>query len=157
MEARKFPAVRKEYWDLQFPLDSKLSFDEAQEELRGRLNESIRLRMVADVPLGAFLSGGVDSSAVVALMAMQSQDPIKTCSIGFSDPNFDESHYADLVAPRYHTDHFSRNVESDDFSLVEKLSQLYDEPFADSSAIPTYRVFGVGQKSCDSGAVRRRR
>ncbi len=132
--------IQREYWDLQFPLDSSLSFEESQEELRGRLKESVRLRMIADVPLGAFLSGGVDSSAVVALMAQQSSEPVKTCCIGFSDSNFDESSYARAVAQQYGTEHFERIVDSDDFSLVERLTRLYDEPFADSSAIPTYRV-----------------
>src|SRR4029078_9898018 len=81
----------REYWDVRFTLDSKLTQREAQEELMLRLRESVRLRMIADVPLGAFLSGGVDSTAVVSVMAGLSQDPINTCSIRFSDAAYDES------------------------------------------------------------------
>ncbi|MBL8533437.1 MAG: amidotransferase 1, exosortase A system-associated [Betaproteobacteria bacterium] len=128
------------YWDVEFTLDSTISDDEAQEELVRRLRESVRLRMISEVPLGAFLSGGVDSSAVVASMATQSTSPVKTCSISFADPAFDESAYAREVAARYNTDHFVEQVDSDDYSLIDELVGLYDEPYADSSAIPTYRV-----------------
>ena len=96
--------------------------------------------MISEVPLGAFLSGGVDSSAVVAAMAGLSADPVNTCSIAFADPDYDESAYAQQVADRYRTRHFVDRVESDDFDLVDALARLYDEPYADSSAMPTYRV-----------------
>ncbi|STR23652.1 Asparagine synthetase [glutamine-hydrolyzing] 1 [Janthinobacterium lividum] len=92
------------------------------------------------MPLGAFLSGGVDSSAVVALMAGVSTTPVNTCSISFGDPAYNEARYADLVARRYGTAHHARQVEQDDFELIDLLANLYDEPFADSSAMPTYRV-----------------
>jgi asparagine synthase (glutamine-hydrolysing) len=92
------------------------------------------------VPLGAFLSGGVDSSAVVAMMAGVSEQPVNTCSIAFSDPAFDESRYALQVASRYGTNHRVERVDSDDFGLIDTLARIYDEPYADSSAIPTYRV-----------------
>ena len=104
------------------------------------MREAVRLRMIADVPLGAFLSGGVDSSAVVATMAGLSNESVRTCSIGFDDPKFNESAFAQQVADRYHTDHRLEVVGSDDFGLIDTLARLYDEPFADSSAIPTYRV-----------------
>ncbi len=136
----------KEYWDVRFTLDNRLSEGEACAELIGRLEESVRLRMIADVPLGAFLSGGVDSSAVVATMAAVSADPVNTCSIAFSDPAFDESAYAQQVADRYRTRHSVHRVETDDFDLVDRLAGLYDEPYADSSAIPTYRVCELARR-----------
>jgi asparagine synthase (glutamine-hydrolysing) len=129
-----------EYWDVAFTLDNRISEKEACEQLQERLRESVRLRMISEVPLGAFLSGGVDSGAVVATMAGLSNDPVNTCSISFSDPEFDESRYALMVAHRYRTRHFVDRVESEDFDLVDTLASLYDEPYADSSAIPTYRV-----------------
>jgi asparagine synthase (glutamine-hydrolysing) len=129
-----------EYWDVRFTLDRSLTEPEACEELVRRLKESVRLRMISDVPLGAFLSGGVDSSAVVATMASVSADPVNTCSIAFADPAFDESAYARMVAERYRTRHSVDRIESDDFDLIDTLAGLYDEPYADSSALPTYRV-----------------
>jgi asparagine synthase (glutamine-hydrolysing) len=95
---------------------------------------------MTEVPLGAFLSGGVDSSAVVAMMANLMDEPVNTCSISFGDPAFNESQYAQAVANRYHTRHNVSQVDADDFGLIDELSTLYDEPFADSSAMPTYRV-----------------
>ena len=115
-------------------------------ELTARLDESVRLRMISEVPLGAFLSGGVDSSAVVASMAHASTDPVNTCSIAFADPAYDESRYAQQVADRYRTRHFVERVESDDFDLIDTLARVYDEPYADSSAIPTYRVCQLARK-----------
>jgi len=139
------PAPR-EYWDVRFTVDARLAEEEACAELVARLEESVRLRMIADVPLGAFLSGGVDSSAVVATMAAVSADPVNTCSIAFADPAFDESAYARQVADRYRTRHFVDRVESDDFDLVDRLAAVYDEPYADSSAIPTYRVCELARR-----------
>jgi asparagine synthase (glutamine-hydrolysing) len=130
----------KQFWDVHFTLDSPISVAEACTELQARLKESVRLRMIAEVPLGAFLSGGVDSSAVVAVMAGLSDTPVNTCSIGFDDPAFNESAFAQTVADRYKTNHRLEVVKSDDFDLIDLLARLYDEPFADSSAIPTYRV-----------------
>ena len=128
------------YWDVHFSLDNPISQADAQAELVQRLQESVRLRLVAEVPLGAFLSGGVDSSAVVALMSGLSQSPVNTCAIGFEDPAFNESNFAQQVADRYQTQHRLKTVKSDDFDLIDTLAGLFDEPFADSSAIPTYRV-----------------
>ncbi len=134
------------YWDVRFTLDNPISHRDALGELNRRLEESIRLRMISEVPLGAFLSGGVDSSAVVALMAGISAEPVNTCSIAFADPAFNESEFAQMVADRYHTRHHVDRVESDDFDLVDTLARLYDEPYADSSAIPTYRVCQLARK-----------
>ena len=139
------PAPR-EFWDLRFTLDSPISAADAQVELVERLKESVRLRMIAEVPLGAFLSGGVDSSAVVAMMAGQSDGPVNTCSIAFDDPAFNESEFAQTVANRYNTNHRVETVKSDDFDLIDTLARLYDEPYADSSAIPTYRVCQLARK-----------
>jgi asparagine synthase (glutamine-hydrolysing) len=158
-QARKLPpahtlAIRRgepvgeprAYWDVRFTLDNPISVDEACTELRQRLKESVRLRMIAEVPLGAFLSGGVDSSAVVATMAGLSDGPVNTCSIGFDDPKFNESEFAAMVAQRYATNHRMETVKSDDFDLIDTLARLYDEPYADSSAIPTYRVCQLARK-----------
>ena len=134
------------YWDVRYSLDNPISEADAQAELVMRLKESVRLRMIAEVPLGAFLSGGVDSSAVVAVMAGLSQEPVNTCSIGFDDPAFNESEFAQKVADRYHTNHRLEVVKSDDFDLIDTLARLYDEPYADSSAIPTYRVCQLARK-----------
>ena len=158
-QARKLPpghslAIRRgepvgeprAYWDLRFTLDNPISVDDACAELRQRLQESVRLRMIAEVPLGAFLSGGVDSSAVVASMAGLSAGPVNTCSIGFDDPRFNESAFAAMVAQRYQTNHRVETVGADDFDLIDTLARLYDEPYADSSAIPTYRVCQLARK-----------
>ena len=136
----------KQYWDVRFTLDNDIRLEEATAELTERLSESVRLRMIAEVPLGAFLSGGVDSSAVVATMAGISAEPVNTCSIAFDDPKFNESEFAQKVADRYKTRHFVETVKSDDFDLIDTLAALYDEPYADSSAIPTYRVCQLARK-----------
>ncbi|HZX25447.1 MAG TPA: XrtA/PEP-CTERM system amidotransferase [Telluria sp.] len=133
-------AVPVQYWDLPFVPAPPLSLTEACAELVARLREAVRVRLVADVPLGAFLSGGVDSSAVVAMMAGLGNEPVETCSIGFPDPRYDESRFAGEVASLYRTRHHTRQVDPDDTGLVDLLAALYDEPFADSSALPTYRV-----------------
>ncbi|MEO7762128.1 MAG: asparagine synthase (glutamine-hydrolyzing), partial [Casimicrobiaceae bacterium] len=129
----------REYWDVPFKPGPAISEHEAIEELTRRLREAVRIRLMSEVPLGAFLSGGVDSSGVVAMMAGLSREPVNTCSIGFADKAFDESRYARMVAERYGTRHRVKRVDPDDFGLVDKLAAIYDEPYADSSAIPTYR------------------
>ena len=139
-------AEPREYWDVRFTGNNTISADDACDELRARLTESVRLRLVSEVPLGAFLSGGVDSSAVVATMAGLSAEPVNTCSIAFDDPAFDESAFAQQVADRYRTRHFVDTVKSDDFDLIDTLATLYDEPYADSSAMPTYRVCQLARK-----------
>jgi asparagine synthase (glutamine-hydrolysing) len=139
-------ATARQYWDVAFATDTRITESRAQEELIERLREAVRIRLVSEVPLGAFLSGGVDSSAVVAMMAGLSERPVTTCSISFGDPAFDEASFSSQVAARYTTDHHVESVDSDDFSLIDKLADLYDEPFADSSAIPTYRVCELARK-----------
>ena len=136
-----------EYWDVPFKAATAPTEQEAGEELIRRLRESVKLRMISDVPLGAFLSGGVDSSAVVAMMAGLAAEPVVTCSISFGDAKFNESAFAQLVAERYRTRHHVEQVDPDDFSLVDRLAILYDEPYADSSAIPTYRVCALARKT----------
>lgn len=142
---QKAPQVAS-YWDVSFEPDCRISLADACVELRERVAEAVRIRMVSEVPLGAFLSGGVDSSAVVALMAGLTNDPVKTCSIAFDVAKFDESQYAAMVAAQYRTDHVVETVSSEDFALIGKLGALYDEPFADSSALPTYRVCELARK-----------
>jgi asparagine synthase (glutamine-hydrolysing) len=136
----------KEYWDVHFTLGNPSSAEDACAELVHRLQESVKLRMIAEVPLGAFLSGGVDSSAVVATMAGLSSGPVNTCSIAFDDPKYNESEFAQMVADRYQTNHRVETVKSDDFDLIDTLARLYDEPYADSSAIPTYRVCQLARR-----------
>jgi asparagine synthase (glutamine-hydrolysing) len=136
-----------EYWDVPFKLAAAPTEQEAIEELILRLRESVKLRLISEVPLGAFLSGGVDSSAVVAMMAGLVREPVVTCSISFGDPAFNESAYAQAVAERYHTQHHVEQVDLNDFSLVDNLARLFDEPFADSSAIPTFRVCELARKT----------
>ena len=131
------------YWRLPpFSEDNQTGLTEVQARERvGELfDESVRIRMISDVPLGAFLSGGIDSSLVVASMALQSPEPIKTFSIGFEQAAYNELPYAALVAKKYKTDHHEIVVRPDSVSLINKLVHHYDEPFADSSAIPTYIV-----------------
>lgn len=136
-EAKRLEA----YWDLPTDGAPITDEDEAAAELLTRLREATRLRMISDVPLGAFLSGGVDSSAVVALMAGLSSDPVRSFSISFGgDPEYDESAYALRMARRYGTDHHAREVSPDDFGLLDRLAGIYDEPFGDSSAMPTFAV-----------------
>ncbi|MBQ0719375.1 MAG: amidotransferase 1, exosortase A system-associated [Gammaproteobacteria bacterium] len=130
----------KEYWDIPFTPIAYSSEAEVEEELIQRLREAVDIRMVAEVPLGAFLSGGVDSSAVVAMMAGLQPEPVNTCSIGFDVKGFDESVYAQEVAEQFNTRHHVNIVDPNDFDLIDQLAGLYDEPFADSSALPTYRV-----------------
>jgi asparagine synthase (glutamine-hydrolysing) len=134
------PPRLNEYWQLSFASNGIRTVEAAIPELRERLREAVRLRMVSEVPLGAFLSGGVDSSAIVANMASLQSDPVDTCSISFGDPRYNESPYAAAVAKQFGTRHHVDQVESDDFSLLDTLVAAYDEPFADSSAMPTYRV-----------------
>ncbi len=137
------------YWDVDFnnALPGKPAFADIQAELIDRFRTAVRRRLIADVPLGAFLSGGVDSSAVTAMMAELIPEKVRTCSIAFDDPQYDESSYARLVAEQKGTDHVERTVQVDDFSLLDKLVGIYDEPYADSSAIPTYRVCEVARES----------
>lgn len=131
--------IRK-YWNIEFRPDYTKTEQYWKEAIYDSLNESVKMRMISDVPLGAFLSGGVDSSIVVALMALNSEQPIKTFSIGFKEEKYNELKYANLIAERYKTDHHEFIVEPQSIELLPDLVRAYDEPFADSSAIPTYYV-----------------
>ena len=128
------------WWDVAFTADARGSAAKLEEELLALMREAVRSRMIADVPLGAFLSGGVDSSAVVALMAEASRGPVETCSIGFDQPDYDETAEAEKIARRFATSHRTRRVDVDDFGLIPTLVHHFDEPFADASALPMYRV-----------------
>ncbi|PWG62682.1 XrtA/PEP-CTERM system amidotransferase [Sediminicurvatus halobius] len=130
----------RQYWDLRFAPEAGLDAAATEERLRERLAEAVESHLVADVPVGAFLSGGVDSSAVVATMAGLVEQPVHTTSISFGESAYDEARYAAEVAERYGTDHHVRRLEPDDFQLLDRLAGLYDEPYADSSAMPTFRV-----------------
>ena len=110
------------------------------ERIDAALREAVRKRMIADVPLGAFLSGGVDSSLVVAMMSQLSAKPVKTFSIGFAEQDFSELEYSDAVAKRYGTEHQQIRLQPDVLEILPFLVWEYGEPFADSSAIPTYYV-----------------
>jgi asparagine synthase (glutamine-hydrolysing) len=135
----------QEYWDLE-TTKAPPTAQQVNEQLDVRLKEVVSMRMVADVPLGAFLSGGVDSSCVVALMSQLQTDAVNTCSIGFDANAFNETEYAHAVAQRYKTNHREEIVGENDFELIDKLASLYDEPYADSSAMPTYRVCELAKK-----------
>lgn len=135
------------WWDVSFAERRRAKTEDLEAELLHLLRDAVTSRMVADVPLGAFLSGGVDSSAVVALMAEASASPVKTCSIGFDVAALDESSYASAVAARFHTDHRSRLVSPDDFSAVDEVAAMFDEPFADASALPTWRVCQLARET----------
>lgn len=128
------------YWSLDYVPKLDLGIEEAEEAFLEKLKEAVRLRMVADVPIGALLSGGVDSSLVVALMAEASDRPVSTFSIGFEESAFNELPYARMVAERYATDHHEMVVRPNALEVLPTLVRHYGEPFADSSAIPTYYV-----------------
>ena len=129
-----------EYWDIRLRETEGVAEHDWCERLLDVYREAVRIRLMSDVPLGAFLSGGVDSSSVVALMSGLTGEPIITTSIGFEDKEFDELNYARLVAGKFSTKHHEQIVSPDAVSIVEKLAWHYDEPFADSSAVPTYYV-----------------
>jgi asparagine synthase (glutamine-hydrolysing) len=129
-----------QYWDVSYADRERGTASAMEEALLDKMRAAVTSRMIADVPLGAFLSGGVDSSAVVALMAEASRSAIKTCTIGFDHEEYDETRYAQMVADRFATDHRTRIVAADDYGLVDTLVRTFDEPFADASALPTYRV-----------------
>ncbi len=135
------------WWDVSFAERRPGRAADLEAELLHLLRQAVTSRMTADVPLGAFLSGGVDSSSVVALMAELSRDPVKTCSIGFDVAALDETGYAEAVAQRFATDHRARTVSPDDFEHVDTIAAMFDEPFADASALPTWRVCQLARES----------
>ncbi|MGH9880855.1 MAG: asparagine synthase (glutamine-hydrolyzing) [Pyrinomonadaceae bacterium] len=130
----------QQYWDFDFEPETSRREEDYLGELRSLLDESVRLRLISDVPLGAFLSGGIDSSTVVALMARHMGQPVKTFSIGFHEDSYNELHYARLTARKFGTDHHEFFVTPEICDIVDELVWHFDEPFADSSAIPTYVV-----------------
>ncbi|WP_338465886.1 amidotransferase 1, exosortase A system-associated [Novosphingobium sp. ZN18A2] len=134
------PPPPVQWWDVSFTEREPGKAADLEAQMLHHLRQAVSSRMLADVPLGAFLSGGVDSSSVVALMSEASSHPVKTCSIGFDVPDFDETAHADLVARKFATSHRSRVVSADDFALAGRLAEIFDEPFADASALPTLRV-----------------
>lgn len=138
--------TKKEYWDISFAKKTLKSLEETSEELYEILNESVKLRMISDVPLGAFLSGGIDSSCVVAMMASQKNNPVTTCSIGFDSKKYDEIEFARIVAEMYGTDHHELTVKENAASVIQDLPGYFDEPFADSSSVPTYFVSKLARK-----------
>ncbi len=135
------------YWDISFEPHPFKNEEDMMEGLIETLEEATKIRMISEVPLGAFLSGGVDSSAIVALMAKSSVDPVITNSISFSVAQYNESQYARKVASLFNTDHHEMEVTPDAISIIEKLSWHYDEPFADSSAVPTYYVSKMAREN----------
>jgi len=141
LSLRNRPTIEiSKYWSIHFDPDYSKSEKQWIEEIQSCISETVKLHMVSDVPLGAFLSGGIDSSSIVAMMALNSTLPIKTFSIGFENKSFNELKFAREVAEKYGCDHHEQILEPESISLLPKLAQVYDEPFADSSAIPTYYV-----------------
>ena len=136
----------REYWRIAADEPFGGTEEEAVEALRTVLRDAVRSHMVSDVPLGAFLSGGVDSSAVVGMMAEASPRPVKTFSIGFDDPDFDELEHARTVARHFGTDHHEFVVRPDGLAILDDLIGHFDEPFADSSAIPTWYVSEIARR-----------
>ena len=134
------------YWQIDARESFRGTADDAALELRRVMADAVRSHMVSDVPLGAFLSGGVDSSAVVGFMAEASDRPVKTFSIGFDDPEFDELEHARTVANHFGTEHHEFVVRPDALGILDQLIGHFDEPFADSSAIPTWYVSEIARK-----------
>ena len=128
------------YWNVPDQVNNKIPEEQLLDELEHLFEDSVRLRMISDVPLGAFLSGGIDSSLVVAMMSRLSKQPVKTFSIGFEEAKYNELKYARIVAKHFKTEHHELIVKPDAFGILPELVRQYDEPFADSSMIPTYYV-----------------
>ena len=136
----------RQYWDISFGQVKNRSEEECCELLRHKLCEATRIRLMSDVPLGAFLSGGVDSSSIVAMMAKLMTMPVTTCSVGFDEQEYNETDFARQIAQRFHSDHHEQLVQPNALEIIDKLAWHYDEPFADSSAIPTYYVSYVARQ-----------
>ncbi len=134
------------YWDLSFANIENHTEEAWAEQLRDSLCEATRIRLLSDVPLGAFLSGGVDSSSVVAMMSRLRRGAVTTCSIGFDEEEFNEAEYARQVAGVFRTHHYDKIVHASALDVLDKLVWHYDEPYADSSAIPTYYVSQVARE-----------
>jgi len=139
-------AVLREYWDLSFDAQPDQGEARYTDSIREALRDSVQTHLMSDVPLGAFLSGGIDSSAVVATMASIMSEPVKTASIGFDESGFDEIPYARMVSRAFHTQAQERIVQASATKILESLVWHFDEPFADSSMIPTYYVSQVARE-----------
>ena len=147
LEFEKGKVELRQYWDLpEYGTCDPDSEEGVLRELEQRLAEAVKIRMIADVPLGAMLSGGTDSSTIVALMARASSQPVKTFSIGFRQPDFNEAPYARLVAKTFGTDHHELIVEPDLLDTITQLTEHMEEPFGDSSMLPTYFVSRLARK-----------
>lgn len=142
----KLSLTIKQYWDITYSPDYSLSESDWVEALREKLREAVKIRLISEVPLGAFLSGGIDSSTVVALMSQVQSAPVKTFSIGFKEEDFSELKYARQVAEKFGTEHHEFVVEPDAMEVLPRLAWEFDEPFADSSAIPTYYVSKIARE-----------
>ncbi len=140
VEADRQTVKLDRYWQVNTEIDRSLSREDAGEELRRLVDDSVRRRMISDVPLGAFLSGGLDSSIIVALMAQHSSSPVKTFHIDFAESEYSERQYARAVAERFGTDHHELVVRPSAVDVLDELVHFFDEPFGDSSAVPTYYV-----------------
>jgi asparagine synthase (glutamine-hydrolysing) len=140
LEVRHGQIETGRYWKLRYTPKQHLTEQDAMAELRWRLAEAVRLRLVSDVPLGAFLSGGIDSSAVVAYMAQEAASPVRTFAVGFEENAFDERPFARMVAERYGTEHTEMVVKAPVTDILPRLVWHYDEPFGDSSAVPSYAI-----------------
>ncbi len=156
-EIRKLPAghtltvspeglLEREYWDLSFAPGPRRTEEEHAEALRAALRDAVSVHLMSEVPLGAFLSGGIDSSAVVGTMAGLLDRPVQTASIGFRESGFDELPFARRVAAAFQTDSYERTVEAHAADILDRLAWFYDEPFADSSMVPTYYVSQVARE-----------
>jgi asparagine synthase (glutamine-hydrolysing) len=137
----------RRYWDIKFEPDYSKTEEYWTEEIENCLNETVKMHMISDVPLGAFLSGGIDSSAIVSFMARNSRLPVKTFSIGFSDKKIDELPYARLVAKKFGCQHHEVVVEPESISVLPGIISCFDEPFADSSAVATYFVSKIAREN----------
>jgi len=135
-----------QYWDVGFSSHQGRTEKQIEEGLYELIDDAVRLRMISDVPLGAFLSGGVDSSAIVGLMAGQSSKPVTTCAIGFDSKRFDEVQYARQVAQKFGTDHHEFTVKENVAGSLSSITRYFDEPFADPSFVPTYFVSQLARK-----------
>lgn len=131
---------KQQYWDVSFKTQLTDSEDTIANQLLEKINDSTRIRMTSDVPLGAFLSGGIDSSGVVGLMAQNSAEPVTTCSIGFDSEKYDEVEFAKATAQQFKTNHHEFTVRENVADNLEKIVAYFDEPFADPSLVPTYFV-----------------
>ena len=139
------PLRIKRYWKPRFSPDTTMSFEDAREAMSAMLDDAVSAQMISDVPLGAFLSGGVDSAGVVASMALTNDAPT-TCTVGFDDARNDERPYAREIAERYNTNHHEHTATLDAMALIDDVAAAYGEPFADTSALPTYIVSSLARQ-----------